>query len=89
METFRNKLKQEISKSYKLILGFEPSVPLLNAILRGDRKPNPEVRFDLHQRGIIPFTAWLDIKSYLNGSTTSGQTSRTNNSKNLPKEELC
>jgi len=77
METFRNKLKQEISKSYKLILGFEPSVPLLNAILRGDRKPNPEVRFDLHQRGIIPFTAWLDIKSYLNNTAQESRESNT------------
>ena len=65
----RTLLKEEIAKSYKSVLGYEPSIALLNMLLRGERKPNPDVRFDLHQRGIIPFTAWLDIKAYLNGSS--------------------
>jgi len=55
----------------------------------GTRKPRYSVMVDLHQRGIIPFTAWLDIKSYLNDNASNTETSRTNESKNLPKAEKC
>ncbi len=85
MKTIRQIIKTELIKSYKSILGYEPSTPLLNMILRGDRKPNPEVRFDLHQKGVIPFSAWLDIKSYLNDNNSNDSTSRRNEAKNQPK----
>ncbi|BCD59612.1 hypothetical protein NitYY0814_C0363 [Nitratiruptor sp. YY08-14] len=79
METIRTTIKSELINSYKRVLGYKPSTPLVNMILRGDRKPNPEVRFDLHQRGVIPFSAWLDIKSYLNHN--SKECTNTNTSK--------
>ena len=79
----RTLLKEEIAKSYKSILGYEPSIALLNMLLRGERKPNPDVRFDLHQRGIIPFTAWLDIKSYLNSNSKESIQSTTKESEEV------
>ena len=49
----------------------------------GTRKPRYDVMVDLHQRGIIPFTAWLDIKSYLNNTSNATNQSTTNESERV------
>ena len=49
----------------------------------GTRKPRYSVMVDLHQRGIIPFTAWLDIKSYLNGNSKDDIKSTTKESEKV------
>ncbi|WP_148224971.1 hypothetical protein [Nitratifractor salsuginis] len=54
--------------------------------LRGERKPKYSVILDLHRRGIVPFDAWLDIRSYLNGNGSPAKPSRAKSPKNTPKD---
>ncbi|MBD3843815.1 MAG: hypothetical protein IE909_18445 [Campylobacterales bacterium] len=49
------------------------SVHTINAILCGRRKPNPEIRYKLEKVANIPFTAWLDIKSYIQKDSTKSE----------------
>ncbi|MDD3468092.1 MAG: hypothetical protein PHE67_13165 [Campylobacterales bacterium] len=46
------------------------SIHTINAILCGRRKPNAEIRYKLEKVAKIPFSAWLDIKSYLQKEDT-------------------
>ena len=55
----------------------------------GATKPSIKNIFIMEDEFGIPARAWLDIKSYLNNNTSNTETSRTNESKNLPKAEKC
>jgi len=63
----RNKLKQELEKLYI-------SKDTVNSILNGRRRPNYKNIISLNKSCKIPFTAWLDIKSYLQDNSTAKQT---------------
>ena len=43
----------------------------IDSILTGRRKPNAEKRYKYEKTYNIPFTAWRDIKSYLQNNNTS------------------
>ena len=63
-------IKNELQKYYKPLTVIR--------ILQGVRKPRYKVIVDLHRRGIVPFDAWLDIKSYLNNAEKSREPATTN-----------
>jgi len=62
----KNNLKKVLSKFYE--------ASTVNAIARGDRRPSYEMIIKLHEDFNIPFTAWKDIKSFINESITSSET---------------
>ena len=47
----------------------------INSILCGRRKPNAEKRYEYEKKYNIPFTAWRDIKSYLQENDTKQKVS--------------
>ncbi len=53
----KDTLKQILKNFYKK--------STIDAILRNSRKPNFDVMLELNQNYNIPFTAWKDIKSFL------------------------
>ena len=57
----RKELKQILLKFY--------STAMTDMILRGVRKPSYEIICQLAKDYKIPFTAWLNIKSYLENNT--------------------
>ncbi|MCT7633900.1 MULTISPECIES: hypothetical protein [Arcobacteraceae] len=67
------------SKNLKNILAKYYSVPMINRILRGERKPSYEMMLTLEKEHNIPFCAWQDIESFI--------------SKNIPnnknKKKVC
>ena len=65
----RKQLKQILLKFY--------SIAMADMILRGIRKPSYEIICRLATEHKIPFTAWLDIKSYLQNDTQSVDVSTT------------
>ena len=65
----RKQLKQILLKFY--------SIAMADMILRGIRKPSYEIICRLSKEHKIPFTAWLDIKSYLQNCTQSVDISTT------------
>lgn len=72
----------------ELLSNYYSSKHTIDAIVAGKRKPNPDVRFKLYHLHGIPFDIWGDrIKSYLNHNASNTETSRINESKNLPKAE--
>lgn len=58
----RQKLKNELLKIYS-------SSDTINSILNGRRRPKYEHIVHLNKKLKIPFTAWQDIKSYLQDNT--------------------
>lgn len=42
----------------------------IDSILCGRRKPNPEKRYEYEKKYKIPFSAWRDIKAYLQKDDT-------------------
>jgi len=65
----REKIKNILLKDY--------SPETVKSILIGRRKPNAENRYKYEKQYGIPFTAWLDIKSYLNTTTHAPVESNT------------
>ena len=61
------------SKNIKKILLNYYSTPMINRILRGERKPSYEMMITLQETHKIPFTAWKDIKSFITDSVTSNE----------------
>lgn len=53
------------SKNLKNILAKYYSVPMINRILRGERKPSYEMMLTLEKEHNIPFCAWQDIESFI------------------------
>jgi len=68
----REKLKKSLSS-----IGI--SEHTINSILCGRRRPSYEKILELNEKHKIPFTAWRDIKSYLqeNNTKQNGTTTRT------------
>lgn len=65
----RNKLKEILSND-----GYE--IDMINSILVGRRKPNSNKRYEYEQKHSIPFTAWEDIKSYLQNNNTTNNSNK-------------
>lgn len=59
----RSTLKQILEKHYH-------SEDSIKSILSGRRKPSYEVMFKINKSDNVPFTAWKDIKSFINESVT-------------------
>jgi len=59
----RNELKSILEEFYN-------SSVTVNHILRGIRKPSYEKILNMNEKHNIPFTAWRDIKSYLQENDT-------------------
>lgn len=59
----KSKFKQILLKLY--------SVDMVKSILIGRAKPSYDNMLKLNQDHKIPFTAWADLTSYINNSTTS------------------
>ncbi len=67
---YNSKMKQEqifqiLSKHY--------AERTVYAILSGTRKPKYEIILELYQQYNIPFTAWKDIKSFIDESLTKNE----------------
>lgn len=67
----RKKLKQILLNFY--------STAMVDMILRGIRKPSYEIICKLDAEFKIPFSVWLDIKTYIENDTKNVDTSTTTN----------
>ena len=65
------------------------SINLAGKYLRGYCRPKLIRAIEIERKLGIPVEAWDDIKSYLNNNASNTETSRTNESKNIPKAEKC
>lgn len=65
----RKKLKQILLNFY--------STAMVDMILRGIRKPSYEIICKLDAEFKIPFSVWLDIKTYIENDTKNVDTSTT------------
>ena len=67
----RKQLKQILLNFY--------STAMADMILRGIRKPSYEIVCKLDAEYKIPFSVWLDIKTYIENNTECADTSTTTN----------
>lgn len=75
----RQKLIEILKQDYQ-------SIHTVQAIACGRRKPNPDLRYQYEKKYGIPFSAWLDIRAYLNDTPTTPATSRAPGAENAQKE---
>jgi len=68
-------MKRQILENILISDGYK--VNSINSILCGRRKPNAEKRYEYEKKYNIPFTAWQDIKSYLQENDTKQSTTKT------------
>lgn len=73
-------------KAFDALISIGYSHKAAYAHLSGKRLPRYSAMAELDRKGVIPFSAWLDIRAYLNDTPTTPPASRAPGAENAQKE---